>query len=56
MGKPTLKLSLSLIKAHTLIYGLTQLNHVITRLSYLFSKFLLRKSLKNINYACMNAN
>ena len=55
-GRRMLKLYLCLIKAHALINGLTQSNHIITGPSYLFSKFLLEKSLKNINYACMNTN
>ena len=56
MGRPTLKLCLSLIDIYILVYGLTQSNHVMTGSSYLFSTFSLKESLKNINYACMNAN
>ena len=56
MGRPMLKLCLSLIKTHILIYDLTQLNHIMTRLSYLFSKFSLKKSFKNINHTYINAN
>ena len=56
MSKYTLKLFLSFIKAYNLIYSLTQSNHMMTRLSYLFSKFLLEESLKNINHICINAN
>ena len=56
MGRLTLKLYLNLIEAYTLIYGLTQSNHVITEPSYFFSKFSIKKSLKNINHTGINAN
>ena len=56
MARPTLKLYLSLIEAHALIYGLTQSNHVMTGPSYFFFQFSLKESLKNINHACINAN